>query len=267
MDFQQISQRLSLVDKLQPALSVGLPVFTFFLLLVDFVTGNAVSRAFALHPGAIFKLELNRILLYPLAHTGFLHWIFNVVSLSALLARFERVNGTVYTGITLNLLAVVTAVIYTVLGGILSPSSRVEGLSALFFSFLEYFALKEQAHFPIAFEWSPRYRLQTKYSPFAVLFLTWVLVPNSSFLGHLAGIGAGYLLAENYLKVLYPPRKAILFIEDKLENLIAKLLPIVVYYRESQAVDTRGVAYMPLFGADNEAAAQFETSGHVLGSS
>ena len=265
MDFRQFPENFRSVDRLQPALTVGLPVFTFVLVLIDFVTGNAVSNAFALYAGAIFKLELNRISMYPLAHTGIFHWFVNVISLSPLLARFEKVHGTVYTGITLNLLAVSTALIYSLLAGIISPSTRVEGLSAICFLFLEFYALKEQSYYPIAFQWGDRYRLPTKYSAFVVLIITFILVPNSSLLGHLAGIGSGYLLAENYLKILYPPRKVILFIEDKLELLIAKLLPIVVYYREDLAADTRTVAYVPLFGSDAEASsARFESSGHVL---
>lgn len=265
MDFGHVSLQFTGISRLQPALTVGLPVFTFFLLLVDYVTGNAVSNAFALHAGAIFGLELNRISMYPLAHTGFFHWLVNVVSLSPFLARFERVHGTVYTGVTLNLLAVSTAVFYTLMAGILSPKARVEGLSAIFFLFLEYFAVKEQAHFPVTFE-AGQYRLPTKYSPLAVLVITAILMPNASFLGHLAGIGSGYLLAHDYLRVLYPPGKAILYIEEKLERLIAKLQPIVIYYRENLAVDSRTVAYVPMFGRDPEAGtATFESSGHVLG--
>ena len=95
-----------------PALTVGLLLFTFILLIVDVALENALSHKFSLYPEALGELDLNRVSFYPLFHSGLFHWFLNVLTLFQPLAIFEKTHGTVYTGITLNLLAVLTALQY-----------------------------------------------------------------------------------------------------------------------------------------------------------
>src|ERR1700712_5058811 len=66
------------------------------------------------------------------------------------------------------------------------------------------------------------YRIPTWTTPIALVFVTWVLVPNTSFLGHLCGLLVGYLFGLGYLKFLAPPEKILRWIEGKL-NLLGRL--------------------------------------------
>lgn len=64
-----------------PALTVGLSVFTFLLLVIDLCSNQALSQKFSLYPNAPFEFDLNRLSFYLLFHRGFTHWLLNVVGL------------------------------------------------------------------------------------------------------------------------------------------------------------------------------------------
>ncbi|ODV80742.1 rhomboid protein 2 [Suhomyces tanzawaensis NRRL Y-17324] len=252
-----------------PALTVGLPIFTFILLLAN--VGDWLSAVFSLYPGAPFKLDLNRLSFYILFHRSFLHWFLNCLALATPMAIFERTHGTVYTGVTLNLLAAVAGLQYCVVGLLFYPDTHVVGLSGVVFSFLSYVAVKEHQHRPVytyTFQ-SRTVSIPTLWTPLIFVTITAVLLPGSSLFGHLAGVSTGYLLGLGYLKVLYPPSKVILWIERKLAVPISKLDGLVVYYRELEAIESRGVTYTSLLVEDLEASAStpapFRGDGQVLG--
>lgn len=279
MDFNRISPlngQLSLMS----ALTTGLVPFTLLLLIIDGISGGKLSHVFGLYPLAPFKFELNKLSFYPLYHQNIFHWIFNIVSLVSPLNHFEKSHGTVYTGVTLNLLTVVAGLQYCIVGLFLYRHTYVIGLSGIVFLFMSYYAFKEHEFKPILYQYQYNGRnlvLQTKYLPFVSLILCLILFPGSSFWGHLAGISTGYLLAMGYLNVLYPPLKAIVFIESKLTSLIKLLDGIVNYIPEEEAINLRSVSYTPIFGVDIEGAnattssvdssghAGFRGEGHVLG--
>lgn len=56
----------------------------------------------------------------------------------------------------------------------------------------------------------------------ALLLVVEVLVPSSSFLGHVCGLVVGYAYGLDYLKFLAPPDKALRWVEGKL-NLLGRL--------------------------------------------
>lgn len=261
-----------------PALSIGLSVFTFLLLIIDLSTNQALSQKFSLHPNAPFELDFNRLSFYLLFHRSFFHWLLNMVALFTPLAIFERTHGTVYTGVTLNVLAATAGLQFCLLGKLIFPSTHVVGLSGVVFLFMSYTAYKEHEHKPVIYTFKFQGRevsIPTLYSPFILLLVCTILLPGSSFWGHLAGISSGYLLALNYFRVLYPPLKVILFIESKLCKPISLLGGVVVYYDEENAINQRGVSYNPLLSTDAEAAgiepqvhpapSTFNGGGHVLG--
>ncbi|OBA22070.1 hypothetical protein METBIDRAFT_38836 [Metschnikowia bicuspidata var. bicuspidata NRRL YB-4993] len=237
--------------KTTPALSVGLIIFA----VLFYVVYPASSTALVLYPSAPIEFNLNAISFYIFPHANFLHLAVNLVALFPLISRYERANGTVNTGITLNLLAVAAALPYCLVGLFLYPENGVAGLLGICFSFLTYYCQKEYAQTPVLYQFTVAGRdvqIPTEYFPFINLFVIAFLVPSTSFFGHLAGIGAGYLLAMGYLKVLYPPLKVVLFIERKLASGIDQLKRLVDFISEEDAVEERGVAYRPLFLADLE---------------
>lgn len=253
-----------------PALTVGISLFTFALLLVDLGTGHSLAHKFSLFPLAPIKFDLNRISFYLLFHQGLIHWALNVAGLFTPLSIFEKTHGTVYTGITLNLLAVTAALQYSLVGLLLFPHTHVIGLSGVVFSFFSFFAYKEHQLKPVIYTFKLQgreYSIPTLYSPFVALLVTLIILPGSSFFGHLAGISSGYLLAMDKLKILYPPSKVILWIENKLAGPIGLLDGVVVYYKEQDSVDARGISYTPILTQDEESGSTqpFVGSGHVLG--
>lgn len=240
--------------KVMPALSVGICIFS----VLFYVIYPAESTALVLYPTAPLDLNLNAISFYIFPHANLVHLVINLVALFPLLSRFEKAHGTVHTGVTLNLLAVAAALAYCVVGLLIFPSNGVAGLLGICFSFLTYYCHKEHVQTPILYRFNVaqhEVQIPTEYFPFINLFLIAILVPSTSFFGHLAGIGAGYLLSLDYLKVLYPPLKVVLFIERKLAPGINQLKRIVDFISEEDAVPERGLAYRPLFLSDLELAA------------
>ena len=59
-------------------------------------------------------------------------------------------------------------------------------------------------------------------TPLIANLVTAVLIPNTSFTGHLCGLAIGYLWGLGYIKFLAPNEKIIKWIEDKL-NLLGRV--------------------------------------------
>lgn len=242
-----------LVQKLKstPALSVGIIIFSFLFYAVY----PSDSTALILTPWAPYDLNLNALSFYIFPHVNLVHLALNLFALFPLLSRYEAKHGTVYTGVTLNVVAVVTALQYCLVGMLLWPNQAVGGLLGECFTFLTYYCFKEHVTTPVLYTFKVNGRealIPTLYFPFLNLFLIAVLMPLTSFFGHLAGIGAGYLLATDKINFMFPPLKVILFIEKKLAPGIEKLQRLVNYVKEEDAVNERGVSYQPIFSSDLE---------------
>lgn len=259
----------SLVSRLAktPALTVGYVIFTFILLIVDTFTSQLLTAKFALFPGAPLHFDLNRLSFYLLFHTDLLHWGFNMLAIFTFLSKFEETHGTIYTGITLNLVTVVLALQYCLVGFFLYPDSYVTGTSGVFFALYTYFAYKEHKITPVLHTFTFQNRecvIKTIYSPFIILLVSFIVFPRSSFWGHLFGITTGFALALGYIKILYPPSKIVLYIERKLDWGISRLGKIVSWYGEEESIDVRGVSYKSfLWSEETEEISQGE--GRVLG--
>lgn len=258
------------------ALTVGLVPFTFVLFLIDSISNQSLSHKFSLYPGAPLHFDLNRLSFYLLFHQNLVHWLFNIIALCSPLHYFEKSHGTIYTGITLNLLAVIAGLQYCIVGLLFSNDVHVIGLSGVVFLFLSFYAVKEYQYKPIIYRGrvgSVDIIIPTLYSPFISLILVTVIFPGSSFFGHLAGISAGYLLGFDKLKFLYPPLKVVVFIEQKLSKLIKLLDGVVDFIGEEDGMNLRNVAYTPMLTRDVEAGvlpttdstSGFDGPGHVLG--
>lgn len=82
--------------------------------------------------------------------------------------------------------------------------------------------------------------IPTWTKPFIILVVTAVILPGSSFLGHLLGLCAGFLMAMGHLKfMIEPPSKVVLWIESKLAFLIALIPPQIRYIKEIDAIEIR----------------------------
>lgn len=228
-----------------------------------------VNDHIMLNPWALKNLDLNRLSLYPLAHLSIVHILFNTLSLSVPLMIFERQHGTVHTAIILNLLAVITAVLYCLLGMVLFPQEDTAGSSGWCFSLFGYFSYMESKHHP-SYNLFSSYSLPTKYLPVLLLLFVTIMVPGSSFWGHALGLLVGYALAvkESWFEKLVPPRKIIIAIESKLDRLI-NLIPFGIKYYREQEVD-RSEEYISIYSTDvlpltNNESVPFQGQGRVLG--
>lgn len=82
--------------------------------------------------------------------------------------------------------------------------------------------------------------IPTWSKPFLVLIVTAIIIPTSSIVGHLLGIGAGFLLAMGRLNFMVePPSKIVLWIENKLAPFIALIPNQIRYIREVDAIEIR----------------------------
>lgn len=66
------------------------------------------------------------------------------------------------------------------------------------------------------------FKIPTYITPMVMVVFVSVLIPNTSFLGHMCGLAFGYGWGLGYLKFLAPPEKILRWIEGKM-NLLGRL--------------------------------------------
>lgn len=263
-----------------PVLTIGLIIFTLILCVIRTFTLYNLN-SLVLYPRAPLDLNLNSLSFYSMVHTNFFHWICNIFTLLTPLAIFEMRNGTIHTGVTLNLLTVVAGLQYCLAGLLFYPNTGVVGLSGIAFLFMSYMAYQESKFKPIFYTWhfnNMELKIYTIYLPFFIALFFMVLFPSSSFPGHVTGILTGYLLALGYLNKLYPPSHILVSIEKKVSSLINLLGKIVTFYKEDECLILRNNnEYTPMLnqGADIEQgmsnnsgssnSATFQSETRVLG--
>lgn len=253
-----------------------LPLFTRIILLVIFVfwilelqsAWNVVQWG-ALIPQKVNFGTLYRLNTYPLIHLGFLHAFLNTLALVPLLERFEAEHGTLLTGAMLfGPLSSIPAGAYLFIERvILRGNSAVMGASIWVFVLIGAEGIKTfkaNPYFSIS-----TYKIPTWTTPLVVLLFVTALVPNTSFLGHLCSIGAGYLYGLGYLKILAPPEKILRWIEGKL-NLLGRLPHYVsidqkTYGRYGVLPTTSSGPSMPGAGEGSTPMTFLAGSGHRLG--
>ncbi|KPM38546.1 Rhomboid protein 2 [Neonectria ditissima] len=163
-----------------------------------------------------------RLSTFPLIHLNFIHALLNVLALTPLMERFEGEYGTLTTlALFFGPLTTIPGVLYVLIErGIFRANNEVVGASLWVFLLLGMEAIrthKTNPHLIIS-----TYHIPTWIMPLFMILVVAALVPRTSFLGHLCGVGVGYLAGLGYVKFLAPPEWALRWIESRL-NLLAIL--------------------------------------------
>ncbi|KAI9743299.1 MAG: putative rhomboid protease [Claussenomyces sp. TS43310] len=176
----------------------------------------------SLIPEEIGLATLYRTNTFPLVHAGFVHTILNIIALTPLLERFEAKHGTLTTfALFFGPLSTIPALMYTVLErGVLRSNTAVLGASIWVFMLIGMEAIQTYRSNPYFLLGTNQ--IPTWTTPLILLLFVTVLVPNTSFLGHLCGLAVGYLFGLGYLKFLAPPEWGLRWIEGKL-NLLGRV--------------------------------------------
>ncbi|GFN18475.1 GPI-anchor transamidase subunit GAA1 [Aspergillus tubingensis] len=206
-----------------------LPLFTRLVLLAIIVfwllelqTIWSVVQWGSVIPEEVGFGTMYRLNTYPFIHLGFFHAFLNILALTPLLERFEAEHGTL-TAVALFIgpLSTLPAGIYILIERfVLHRNTAVVGSSIWVFLLLGSEAIrtfKSNPYFSLGST-----KIPTWTSPLFACALVSILVPNTSFLGHLCAILVGYLLGLGVLKIFVPPEKVLRWIEGKL-NLLGRL--------------------------------------------
>lgn len=206
-----------------------LPLFTRLILLaivafwlLELQTVWSVIQWGSLIPKDIGLGTMYRLNTFALIHMGFWHMLVDTICLVPLLERFEAEWGTLTTlALFLGPLGQIPAVLYLVFDGlILRDNTPVLGSSVWVFLLLASESIKTyraNPHIEISGQ-----KIPTWITPLAIVVVTSVLIPNTSFLGHLSGCITGYMWGLGYIRFLAPPEKILRWIEGKL-NLLGRL--------------------------------------------
>ncbi|KAF7591374.1 putative rhomboid protease [Aspergillus hancockii] len=163
-----------------------------------------------------------RLNTYPFIHFGFFHASMNLLALTPLLERFEAEHGTL-TAVALFIgpLSTLPAGLYILFEKVLlHRNTAVVGASVWVFLLLGSEAIKtfkSNPYFSLG-----NYKIPTWTSPLFACIVVSILVPHTSFLGHMCAIAVGYIFGLGFLKVFVPPEKVLRWIEGKL-NLLGRL--------------------------------------------
>ncbi|CDK27026.1 unnamed protein product [Kuraishia capsulata CBS 1993] len=253
-----------------PAFTSGLIVFLIIVHLLSYV--YPLQKTYSLDPWAIYNFEFSKLSMYPLVHSGLLHLCLNIITLVKFLSKYEKRHGTVHCGIVLNTLATWTAIPYCLFGMLLWPNTAVLGSSGWCFSLIAFMTYGNKTPVRITSYLSlPQWAM-----PYAFILLLAIMVPNSSFVGHLLGMGTGYALRLGWLRFMVePPSKVVEWIESKLQPVIGLIPGAIVYYKEAQMRDVRAEGLIAestvlplahLHPSDaNLPAQKFPGEGNVLG--
>lgn len=204
-----------------PVITTGLILFIVFTYIFSVFNETLVSN-WALSPASlVVNHELPRLTTYPLVHAGFFHMFSNVIVLYYPLAEFEKAHGSLHTAIVINTLGAVLGIVYTIVTYILiylnvesgeAADTFVLGSSGWVFTFITIAACHKatvQHSFKIH-----TYSIPTLFIPLIYLILSAILVPSSSFLGHLVSIILGVLIFKKIFSLLtIPPFKILNKIE------------------------------------------------------
>ncbi|XMA13819.1 hypothetical protein WAI453_006610 [Rhynchosporium graminicola] len=181
-----------------------------------------VQKWGALTPKEVGLSSMYRTNTFPLIHAGFFHAFMNILALTPLLERFEAEHGTLTTlALFTGPLSTIPALLYTfVERGVLRMNTTILGASIWVFTLVAMEAVKTYKSNPYFMLGTTQ--IPTWITPFVMVLFVSVLVPNTSFLGHVCGLAFGYGWGLGYLKFLAPPERALRWIEGKL-NLLGRL--------------------------------------------
>ncbi|KAK5993127.1 Rhomboid-type serine protease 2 [Cladobotryum mycophilum] len=163
-----------------------------------------------------------RLSTFPLIHLNFIHVLLNVVALTPLLERFESEYGTLTTlALFFGPLTTIPAILYLFIElVILRANNAVMGASMWIFLLLGMEAIRTYRSNPYLVIGT--HHIPTWTTPLLMIIVVAALIPSTSLLGHLCGLGVGYIAGLGYVKFLAPPEWALRWIESRL-NLLAIL--------------------------------------------
>jgi membrane associated rhomboid family serine protease/uncharacterized membrane protein YgcG len=188
---------------------------------------SAVSFSYA---ACIRQREYWRIITASFAHFDYMHFGFNAMSVYQL-APLETIYGSLTFGylsfalifITIGICALVAHIVVA-RGNDQYAYQQSVGYSCVLFAWMVAMSVRMPTfcpvsflpqlcfatyHLPIPFTVSPETHLPMSIplnaGPIVLLFITKIIIPRSSFLGHLSGIVIGFPLAWNALNWLTPP--------------------------------------------------------------
>ncbi|KAI0150643.1 Gaa1-like protein [Xylariaceae sp. FL1272] len=206
-----------------------LPLFTRAMIvamvafwLAGFQSVFDIQQWGSLIPNEMGITTMYRVNTFPLIHLNFLHTLFNVLALTPLLERFETEFGTLTSlALFFGPLTTIPALVYVVLERLVFQlNTPVMGASIWVFLLLGVEAIrtyKTNPHLVIG-----THHVPTWTTPLFMVLVVEALIPGTSFIGHLCGVGTGYLFGLGYLKILAPPEKALRWLEGRL-NLLGRL--------------------------------------------
>ncbi|KAI1826594.1 rhomboid family protein [Xylaria intraflava] len=208
---------------------IRLPLFTRVMLAVMIAFGLAgiqsawdIRQWGALIPNELGLATMYRVNTFPLIHLNLLHTIFNILALAPLLERFETEFGTLTSlALFFGPLTTIPALVYVFLERIVLKSNvAVMGASIWVFLLLGMEGVRTYKTNPYLVIGT--HHVPTWTTPLIMVLVIEALIPSTSFLGHLCGVGTGYLFGLGYLKFLAPPEWILRAIESRL-NLLGRL--------------------------------------------
>lgn len=165
---------------------------------------------------------MHRLNTYPLLHLGFFHLLLNAIAVIPLVERFEAENGSLVTLLLLTgPFATLPGLTYVFIEKfVFHFNTPVAGASIWVFLLLASEALKAHKTNP-NFQIGP-YHIPTWTAPLIGNLFVCVLLPRTSFIGHLCGIGIGSLWGLGYVRFLVPSERILRWVEGKL-NLLGRV--------------------------------------------
>lgn len=146
--------------------------------------------------------DIRSLFLSTFEHADDMHLYYNMISFLVKGRTLEYQYGTVNFGILLGILSAMTPCIYVLLAKLGANfldksimSSCAIGFSGVIFALKLITTLEN----PVGHQYVSGIRIPTRFAAWAELIAIHVLVPNASFMGHLAGILAGVLYMKTYI--------------------------------------------------------------------
>lgn len=244
-----------------PVITTGICLFLVLAYIFSHIN-TELLQSWALSPTLLFQFELPRLNTYPLVHSSFLHLFFNLIVLYYPLAEFELSHGSLHTALVVNTLGAVTGIAYSITTFILvqlhltnsdSMDTLILGSSGFVFTFLTVSCLKKSQSTPESQLFT--YKFPTVLIPLIYLVVSALLVPNSSFLGHLISIIIGFIIHYGiFALITIPPFQILQKIESLpiFKNVVEIVFPseYFIWIWEHDVVDVRykNISnYLPLF--------------------
>lgn len=209
-----------------PFAVISTGVCGFMVLTYIFSIFNSqLTINWSLSPNSLIQdFDTIRLNTFPLVHISFLHLFFNLIVLYYPLSEFEITHGSLHTAIILNTLGAVTGIAYTITSYILVKlklsdesilNTFILGSSGWAFTFLTVNSCYKSINHP-ATRLFNSFNIPTILVPLFYLVFSMILLPNSSFLGHLISVILGILIFKNIFSLITIPPFQIL---DKIESL------------------------------------------------